>query len=195
MGINRRTRIGFILYGMGLAALLIVRAAWAQKEKSQMATQAGAPQPKKSYQCALPMDEEELKKTLTPEQYEIMRNNGTERPFANTYWNNKKPGLYVDAISGEPLFTSMDKFDSGTGWPSFTKPIQASSVLEKTDQRHGMSRTEVRSTTSDSHLGHVFDDGPGPTGLRYCVNSASLKFIPVGELETAGYGDYRKLFR
>ncbi len=179
-----------MLYGAGMAALLAVRLAWAQKERHPMADQ----EPSKSYQCALPMDEAELKKKLTPEQYEIMRKNGTERPFANAYWNNHKPGLYVDAISGAPLFTSMDKFDSKSGWPSFTKPVQTSSVVEKKDQSHGMSRVEVRSKASDSHLGHVFDDGPGPTGLRYCINSASLRFIPVEKLEKEGYGEFRKLF-
>ncbi len=144
--------------------------------------------------CALPTSDEELKRILTPEQYRIMRQNGTEQPFKNAYWNNDQPGIYVDAISGEPLFSSKDKFDSGTGWPSFTKPIKEETVNEKQDITHGMQRTEVRSTKSDSHLGHVFDDGPGPQGLRYCINSASLKFVAVEDLEKEGYGEYRKLF-
>lgn len=132
----------------------------------------------KKLKCGLPSDEQELKKLLTPEQYRIMVENGTERPFQNAYWDNHEEGIYVDAISGEPLFSSEDKFDSGSGWPSFTKPIHPSALKELTDKSHGMIRTEVRSTSSNSHLGHVFDDGPGPTGLRYCINSASLKFIP-----------------
>jgi methionine-R-sulfoxide reductase len=144
--------------------------------------------------CTLPVDDTELKKLLTPEQYRVVRQNGTERPFANPYWDNKKPGLYVDVVSGEPLFSSLDKFDSGTGWPSFTKPLKDQSIVEKSDTDHGMIRTEVRSKKADSHLGHVFDDGPGPNGLRYCINSASLKFIPVEELEAKGYGEYKKLF-
>lgn len=128
--------------------------------------------------CGLPNDEQELRKLLTPEQYKIMVENGTERPFQNEYWDHHEEGIYVDAISGEPLFSSADKFDSGSGWPSFTKPIDANAVKEIVDRSHGMTRTEVRSQKSNSHLGHVFDDGPGPTGLRYCINSASLKFIP-----------------
>lgn len=133
---------------------------------------------------------------LSSEQYEVTQRNGTERPFKNTYWDNKEPGLYVDVVSGEPLFTSMDKFDSGCGWPSFTKPIEPDNIVEKRDTSHGMIRTEVRSCAGDSHLGHVFPDGPPDAGgLRYCINSASLRFIPVDQLESEGYGSYRQLFQ
>jgi len=131
---------------------------------------------------------------LTPLQYEVTQNCGTEPPFRNEYWDNHREGIYVDVVSGEPLFSSMDKFDSGTGWPSFLKPIQADAVTERTDASHGMRRTEVRSSGADSHLGHLFDDGPGPSGLRYCVNSASLRFIPVGDMEKEGYGGLLGLF-
>jgi methionine-R-sulfoxide reductase len=147
--------------------------------------------PEGARQCPLPLTDEELKRRLTAEQYHVMREGGTERPFANAYWNNKRPGLYVDPLTGEPLFASVDKFDSRTGWPSFTKPI-APDVLEKRpDTSHGMVRTEVRAKGSGSHLGHVFDDGPQPTGLRYCINSAALRFIPLEDLEREGYGQYR----
>ena len=132
---------------------------------------------------------------LTPEQIRVSRENGTERPFTGEYLDNKKPGLYVDLVSGEPLFTSMDKFDSGCGWPSFAKPVTDDYVSEIKDNTHGMIRTEVRSVNGDSHLGHVFTDGPKELGgLRYCINSASLKFIPLEELEAAGYADYLHLF-
>lgn len=137
----------------------------------------------------------ELLSRLTPEQFRVTQENGTERPFHNEYWNNHEPGLYVDIVSGEPLFTSLDKFDSGCGWPSFTKPLDTKAIVEKRDNTHGMIRTEVRSNEADSHLGHVFTDGPPEAGgLRYCINSASLRFIPVAQLEAEGYGDYRKLF-
>lgn len=132
---------------------------------------------------------------LSPEQYEVTQRNGTERPFRNAYWDSKDAGLYVDVVSGEPLFTSLDKFDSGCGWPSFTRPVAAENVVEKQDRSHGMMRTEVRSSAGDSHLGHVFPDGPREAGgLRYCINSASLRFIPVDQLESEGYGSYRPLF-
>ncbi len=131
---------------------------------------------------------------LTPLQYTVLYKNGTEPPFNNEYWNNKKSGIYVDRISGKVLFSSRDKFDSGTGWPSFTKPVDENAIVTHPDASHGMIRTEVRSKSSDGHLGHVFDDGPAPTGLRYCINSASLRFIPVEKMIEEGYLDYLRLF-
>src|SRR6266571_519681 len=135
-----------------------------------------------------------LKRKLSSEQFAVTQQCGTEPPFRNAYWDNKKPGLYVDVVSGEPLFSSLDKFDSGSGWPSFTQPVKKADIVEKRDVSHGMARTEVRSKEADSHLGHVFEDGPGPNGLRYCINSASLKFVPVEKMEAEGYGPYLEPF-
>ncbi len=137
---------------------------------------------------------EELKKTLTPTQFDVTQNDGTEKPFKNEYWDTKLDGIYVDIVSGEPLFSSLDKFDSGTGWPSFTKPLVKENIVQKEDKSFFSTRTEVRSKSGDSHLGHVFDDGPKPTGQRYCMNSASMKFIPKEKLKEQGYGEFLKIF-
>ncbi len=139
--------------------------------------------------------DDELRKRLSPEQFKVTQECGTERAFHNKYWDNHDAGIYVDIVSGEPLFSSLDKYDSGSGWPSFTKPIGEAKLTEKQDTSHGMRRVEVRSPKADSHLGHVFPDGPGENGLRYCINSASMDFIPVEQLEEKGYGEYLSLFQ
>ena len=173
------------------AASLLLFAASAQAQTKQ-ASAAPAAAPRKVF--VKPSDSE-IKRKLTPLQYAVTQHEDTETPFRNIYWDNHEPGIYVDIVSGEPLFSSLDKYDSGTGWPSFTRPLEAANIRTKTDRLLGFSRTEVRSAHANSHLGHVFDDGPRPSGLRYCMNSAAMRFIPASQLEIEGYGQYAPLFK
>lgn len=183
-------RIPPVLHLLLLVAGILVSTGSLPGQTATKAPAQPAPTASRPMNALQKPQETDLRKKLTPEQYKVTQQCGTEPPFRNAYWDNKKPGIYVDIVSGEPLFSSLDKYDSGSGWPSFTRPIEGTDIVEKKDLTHGMVRVEVRSKVGDSHLGHVFDDGPGPTGQRYCINSASLRFIPVDRMAEEGFGAY-----
>jgi methionine-R-sulfoxide reductase len=196
---NRRARkpktTFALLIAAGAASLLWSAPARAQSKPPATAPSAASTPSATPRRAFVKPTDADLKKKLTPLQYAVTQHEATETPFRNVYWDNHEPGIYVDVVSGEPLFSSLDKYDSGTGWPSFTKPLDPANIRTKSDRMLGYVRTEVRSAHADSHLGHVFDDGPRPTGLRYCMNSASMRFIPVAQLEAEGYGQYAALFK
>lgn len=187
------SRIQSIFAAFALATIVGCTPDSSNAQSPQAASKPQAPSKPQARRYVKKSDEE-LKKILTPQQFAVTRKNATERPFNNEFWDNHEEGIYVDVVSGEALFSSRDKYDSGTGWPSFTKPLEPANIRTKTDRELFMERTEVRSANADSHLGHLFDDGPKPTGLRYCMNSAAMRFIPVSKLEAEGYGEYLKLF-
>ncbi len=186
----RRHATRLIVSASVLSLLCVLATAASAQDKRPTAIPAATPR-----RVFVKPSDAELRKKLTPIQYSVTQRANTESPFHNDYWDNHEAGIYVDVVSGEPLFSSLDKYDSATGWPSFTRPLDPANIKTKTDRLLGFSRTEVRSVAADSHLGHVFDDGPRPTGLRYCMNSAAMRFIPVSRLEAEGYGQYLPLFK